>query len=104
MPKPCRVPHQGQMLTLRELAAATGINPATIFKRWSIGDRGEKLIRPLDPRGARNPLARKDKPTCQINSLLVGWKLAPSASEAKTVSTPFAKSVSPKGTGTNYGI
>jgi hypothetical protein len=40
---------------------------------------------------------------CAINSLLAGWKSVPTASEAKTVSTPFAKSVSPKGTGTNCG-
>jgi hypothetical protein len=85
MPKPCQVPHDGQLLTLRELAAATGINPATIFKRWTQGDRGEKLIRPLDPRGVRNPLARKDKPSCEINSLLAGWASATGASEASAV-------------------
>jgi hypothetical protein len=82
MPKPCQVPHEGQFLTLRELAAATGIKPETIFKRWSKGDRGERLIRPLDPRGIRNPLARKDKPCSEINSLLAGWKLPDGASEA----------------------
>jgi hypothetical protein len=78
------------MLTLRELAAATGINPATIFKRWTQGDRGEKLIRPLDPRGTRNPLARKDRPSCQISSLLAGWKLADGASDLQTASTRSA--------------
>lgn len=74
MPKPRRVPHNGQLLTLRELSAATGISPETIFKRWSKGDRGERLIRRLDPRGARNGLALKAKP-CLVNSLLAGWKL-----------------------------
>jgi hypothetical protein len=90
MPKPCQVQHEGQLLTLRELAAATGINPATIFKRWTQGDRGEKLIRPLDPRGIRNPLARKDKPSCRINSLLAGWKLADGVSDLQTASTRSA--------------
>jgi hypothetical protein len=90
MPKPCRVPHLGQDLTLRELAAATGINPQTIFKRWTQGDRGERLIRPLDPRGIRNPLARKE-PSCQINSLLAGWKSVIGASEATAGSSPSAE-------------
>lgn len=89
MPKPCKVPHNGQLLTLRELAAATGINPATIFKRWTQGDRGEQLIRPLDPRGIRNPLAKRARPTCQINSLLAGWKLVPGVSE--TANTPSVR-------------
>jgi hypothetical protein len=93
MPKPCQVPHQGQMLTLRELAAATGIAPATIFKRWTQGDRGERLIRPLDPRGIRNPLARKERLRCPINSLLAGWKSAPGVLELKTVSTQSASTV-----------
>jgi hypothetical protein len=90
MPKPCQVPHEGQFLTLRELAAATGIKPETIFKRWSKGDRGERLIRPLDARGIRNPLARKEKPCSEINSLLAGWKSVATASEASAVCGPSA--------------
>jgi hypothetical protein len=92
MPNPCKVLHDGQMLTLRELAVATGINPATIFKRWTQGQRGAQLIRPLDPRGVRNPLARKSRLSCPINSLLAGWKLAPGVSGLQTVSTPSARS------------
>jgi hypothetical protein len=78
------------MLTLRELAAATGIKPETIFKRWSKGDRGERLIRKLDARGIRNPLARKDKPCSEISSLLAGWKLADGVSDLQTASTRSA--------------
>ena len=90
MPKPCRVPHNGQLLTLRELAAVTGLNPYTVFKRWAQGDRGEKLVRPPDPRGVRSPLARKGDQTCRINSLLAGWKLVDGASGRKTGDSQFA--------------
>jgi hypothetical protein len=92
MPKPCQVPHEGQLLTLRELAAATGIQPETIFKRWSKGDRGERLIRPLDARGIRNPLARKETPWSEISSLLAGWKSVTGASDLQTVSGRSAES------------
>jgi hypothetical protein len=96
MPKPCKVLHNGEELTLRELATATGINPATIFKRWTQGDRGEKLIRPLDKRGIRNGLALKAKP-CLVNSLLAGWKLGTetehlTSSAFAVANTPSARS------------
>lgn len=53
-----RVPHNGCELTLRELAEATGHTYACLCGRYGKGDRGEKLIRPLDCVGknsARTP-------------------------------------------------
>lgn len=92
MRNPVRVQHLGQHLTLRELAAATGINPSTIMKRWTEGERGERLIRPIDPRAIRNPLARKESSSCLVSSLLAGWKLAHGVFDLQIVTSPSARS------------
>lgn len=44
------VEHQGQPMSLREYADVIGIPRGTIMRRWSAGDRGERLSRAPDQR------------------------------------------------------
>lgn len=39
----------GEFFTLRQLATRSGIAYPTICRRWSTGDRGTDIIRPLHP-------------------------------------------------------
>jgi hypothetical protein len=54
------VEHHGQPMSLRELASIVGLPARTIQHRYSVGDRGERLIRPIG-QGARNDLAQSSK-------------------------------------------
>lgn len=44
------VEHNGQPMSLREYADTIGIPRGTIMRRWSKGDRGERLSRAPDQR------------------------------------------------------
>lgn len=50
------IEYQGEPMSLRELASIVGLPARTIQHRYSVGDRGERLIRPIG-QGARNDLA-----------------------------------------------
>lgn len=39
--------------TLMQIAEATGIKYDTLLQRWNVGDRGEKLRRPVGKSGRR---------------------------------------------------
>lgn len=53
------VEHNGQPMSLREFADAIGIPQGTIMRRWSKGDRGERLMR--KPDGRYRPKHRSDE-------------------------------------------
>ena len=42
-----QVEYEGRIVTIAELAEITGINKATLRTRFRLGDRGERLTRPL---------------------------------------------------------
>ena len=51
------IEHEGQPMSLRELASIVGLSARTIQHRYSVGDRGERLTRPIG-QGARTDLAQ----------------------------------------------
>jgi hypothetical protein len=49
---------------MKVIAAQHGLKPYTILQRYQRGDRGERLIRPRDPRGGlRKGAFGRDTPT-----------------------------------------
>lgn len=46
-------PKTGEPIEARELAAEVNIKAATLERRWYNGDRGDKLVRPVNPKLAR---------------------------------------------------
>jgi hypothetical protein len=81
---------KGQRLTLREFADLVGISHGTIARRWTLGDRGERLGRPIAENQSRNQHTVPKQ--CVINSLLAGWKSVPTASEPQIGDSPSARS------------
>ncbi len=46
-------PTTGEAIAARELAKEVGIKAATLERRWYNGDRGARLVRPVNPNLAR---------------------------------------------------
>lgn len=42
------IEYDNEIITLKELSRRTNINYQTLFRRYSKGDRGQKLVRPID--------------------------------------------------------
>jgi hypothetical protein len=60
------VEHGGQPMSLRELASVVGLPARTIQHRYHVGDRGDRLIRPVS-QGARRDLAHCSKDSQEIH-------------------------------------
>jgi hypothetical protein len=49
------VEHNGEMVTLASLAKIADLPRYLVYQRYADGARGERLIRPKDPKGGRRP-------------------------------------------------
>ena len=50
---PILIEYEGRTVTITELSEIIGIRRQTILTRYRVGDRGERLWRPLDRKGAK---------------------------------------------------
>ena len=62
------VEYRERLVTFSQLSALTGIKAATLWSRWSSGDRGEQLWRPLKKTGVRRPAGRNRSNTDLMRS------------------------------------